>query len=122
MRAEYARTVLNALAEVEAALLKRKELIERREKLWNFLKEARATEEVAESRYARGLTDYLNVLDAQQTRFTAEDNLIQADLAIWTNRVDFYRALGGGWNEGAPDRPDSQQYAVREDVGYGQDR
>jgi multidrug efflux system outer membrane protein len=95
--AEYTKTVLTAFGEVEGALLRRKELLERRERLVTFLEEARATQEAAEKRYLRGLTDYLNLLEAQQTRFKAEENLVLADLAILSNRVGLHRALGGGW-------------------------
>ena len=63
----------------------------------DFLKEARATQEVAQSRYERGLADYLSVLEAQQTRFQAEENLVLVELAVLTNRVSLHRALGGGW-------------------------
>jgi len=97
--AEYAKAVLSAFSEVESALLTRKEQLERRDRELNFLEEARATQEVAETRYERGLVDYLIVLDAQQTRFQAEDNVVQVDFAILSNRVTLHRALGGGWGE-----------------------
>ncbi len=100
--AEYARTVLDAFAEVEEALLSRKEQLERRERVLVFLEEARATQQVAETRYERGVQDYLSVLDAQQTRFGAEDTLVQADLAVLANRVTLHRVLGGGWGELPP--------------------
>jgi multidrug efflux system outer membrane protein len=100
--AEYAKQVLTAFSEVEGALLTRKEQLERRERFLKFLNEARATQEVAESRYGRGLVGYLTVLDAQQTRFVAEQNLVQVELAIYTNRVNLHRALGGGWAELEP--------------------
>ncbi|HID31564.1 MAG TPA: efflux transporter outer membrane subunit [Desulfobacterales bacterium] len=103
--AEYARTILNAFSEVERALLTRKEQLERRERVLNFLMEARATQRIAEGRYKRGLVDYLSVLEAQQTRFQAEDNLVQIDLAILTNRVSLHRSLGGGWAEPKPVGP-----------------
>lgn len=95
--ADYTKTVLTAFSEVENALLTRKEQIERRERILNFLTEARATEQVAQSRYERGLDSYLTVLDAQRTRFQAEENLVLVDLAILSNRVTLHRALGGGW-------------------------
>jgi multidrug efflux system outer membrane protein len=97
--AEYAKAVLTAFSEVESALLTRKEQLERRDRELNFLEEARATQEVAETRYERGLVDFLTVLDAQQTRFQAEDNVVQVDFAILSNRVTLHRALGGGWGE-----------------------
>jgi multidrug efflux system outer membrane protein len=94
---DYANTVLDAFAEVEGALLIRKKQLERREREVIFLEEARATQRVAQNRYIKGLIEYLDVLDAQQTRFTAEDNLALVDLRILTNRVDLHRALGGSW-------------------------
>jgi multidrug efflux system outer membrane protein len=94
---DYANTVLNAFAEVEGALLTRQKQLERRQREVVFLEEARATQRVAENRYIKGLIQYLDVLDAQQTRFTAEDNLAQVDLSILTNRVNLHRALGGSW-------------------------
>lgn len=95
--AEYAKTVLNAFSEVEGALLTRREQTERRERVVQFLTEARAAQRLAEARYERGLVDYLNVLTAQLTRFGAEEDLVLVDLAILTNRVTLHRALGGGW-------------------------
>ena len=74
--AEYAKVLLTAFSEVESALLTRKEQLERRDRLLNFLEEARATQRVAQNRYIRGLEDYLVVLNAQQTRFQAEQNMV----------------------------------------------
>ena len=98
----YAETVLTAFLEVESALLTREKQLERRQRFLKFLDEARATQRVAQNRYIRGLTNYLDVLDAQQTRFEAEDNLALVDLAVLTSRVDLYRSLGGGWAEPEP--------------------
>ena len=96
---EYAKAVLTAFSEVEKSLLTRKEQLERRERTMDFLREARATQEVAENRYKRGLVDYQTVLETQQTRFQAEESLVLVELAILTNRVTLHRALGGGWAE-----------------------
>ena len=106
--AEYVQTVLDAFGEVERALLTRKQQLERRERELKFLEEARATQQVAEERYIRGLVIYLDVLNAQITRFQAEDSLALVDLAIMRNRVALHRALGGGWAEPDP-------VAVRDD-------
>jgi multidrug efflux system outer membrane protein len=46
--------------------------------------------------------DYLTVLEAQRTRFQAEESLVLVDLVILTNRVALHRALGGGWGELPP--------------------
>ena len=106
--AEYVKAVLNAFADVERALLTRELQMDRRNRELNFLEEARATQRVAENRYVRGLVIYLDVLNAQITRYQAEDSLVLVDLALLKNRVELYRALGGGWAEPKP-------LAVRDD-------
>jgi multidrug efflux system outer membrane protein len=100
--ADYAQTVLQAFAEVEDALLARRERIEQRARVVSLLDEARATQRVAEKRYVRGLTPYLDVLDAQRARFLAEQDLVRADLALYVNRVNLYLALGGDWADPGP--------------------
>jgi multidrug efflux system outer membrane protein len=100
--AEYAKTVLTAFLEVESVLLTRQQQLERRDRQLRFLLEARSTQDVAEKRYRRGLVDYLTVLEAQRTRFQAEESLVLVDLVILTNRVALHRALGGGWGELPP--------------------
>jgi multidrug efflux system outer membrane protein len=110
--AEFTKIVLTAFSEVEGALLARKKQLVRRERFLKFLEEARATQRVAENRYFRGLTQYLDVLDAQQTRFEAEDNLSLVDLSVLTNRVDLHRALGGGWAQPEPVVPEKIGWTV----------
>ena len=96
---DYAKTVLGAFAEVESALLTRKEQLKKREYIIVFLEKARVTLTIAQSRYDRGLVEYITVLDAWAARFQAEDSLVLVDLAILTNRVTLHRALGGNWIE-----------------------
>lgn len=100
--AQYVQTVLDAFAEVEQALLTRELQLDRRTRELRFLEEARATQRVAENRYVRGLIIYLDVLNAQITRFQAEDSLVLVDLAIYRNRVALHQALGGGWGQPEP--------------------
>jgi multidrug efflux system outer membrane protein len=109
---DYTKIVLNAFAEVELALLTREEQMKRRQRLLLFLEEARITQEVAQNRYLKGLVGYLNVLDAQQTRFQAEQNLVDVDLAILTNHVSLHRALGGGWADPGPVDPHKDIYHI----------
>jgi len=97
--AEYVKAVLDAFADVERALLTRELQLDRREREIIFLTEARATQRVAQNRYVKGLVNYLDVLNAQITRFQAEDSLVLVDLIILRNRVALHRALGGSWAE-----------------------
>ena len=100
--AEYAKTVLTAFAEVEGAFLTREEQLKRREYVVTFLLEAREAQRIAESRYEKGLTDFLTVLDTQRSRFEAERDLLEVDFALMNNRVNLHRALGGGWGDPGP--------------------
>ena len=58
---------------------------------------ARESVSIARDQYKQGLTDFLQVLDAQQQLLSTEDGLAQSDQAIATNLVALYKALGGGW-------------------------
>jgi multidrug efflux system outer membrane protein len=99
--AAWAKAVLAAFQEVEEALLVRQELARRRELVREALTQAVATQETALSRYQRGLTDYLRVLEATQARYQLADTLVQVELGLLTNRVTLHRALGGGWGRTA---------------------
>ncbi|RQS75026.1 multidrug transporter [Burkholderia sp. Bp8963] len=57
--------------------------------------------DLSDLRYKNGVDSYLSVLTAQTDLYSAQQSLISARLARWTNLVDLYRALGGGWIERA---------------------
>lgn len=99
LTAAYAQAALAAFREVEEALLSGVRLAEQRVLIEEALVEAKATEESALASYSRGLNDYLRVLDAQTARYQLEDEAVQTYISEWTNRVDLYRALGGGFSE-----------------------
>jgi multidrug efflux system outer membrane protein len=100
--AGYAKTVLTAFAEVEGAFLTREEQLKRRKYVVIFLHEAREAQRLAESRYEKGLVDFLTVLDTQRTRFEGERDLVVVDFVLLNNRVNLHRALGGGWADPGP--------------------
>jgi outer membrane protein, multidrug efflux system len=53
--------------------------------------------DVSEQRLREGTIDLVTVLQTEQTLFTAEDALSQAQLARLQAIVSLYQALGGGW-------------------------
>ncbi|KGV78077.1 efflux transporter, outer membrane factor (OMF) lipo, NodT family protein [Burkholderia pseudomallei MSHR4299] len=61
--------------------------------------------DLSDLRYKNGVDSYLSVLTAQTDLYSAQQQLISARLARWTNLVDLYRALGGGWLERAGETP-----------------
>jgi len=52
---------------------------------------------LANERYERGLTDYLNVVDAQRQEYDIEEQYTGAQVAAAENFIELYRSLGGGW-------------------------
>lgn len=56
---------------------------------------------LSDLRYRNGTASYLDLLDAQRSLFTAQQQAIEANLARLQNQVTLYRVLGGGWTEPA---------------------
>jgi outer membrane protein TolC len=54
---------------------------------------------LARQRFEGGLTDFLNVLDAERDAFTAQDSLAQSRTQTATSLIAVCKALGGGWND-----------------------
>ncbi len=52
---------------------------------------------LANERYNRGLTDFLNVVDAERQEYLLEDQYAQTQEAACEEFVALYRGLGGGW-------------------------
>jgi NodT family efflux transporter outer membrane factor (OMF) lipoprotein len=52
---------------------------------------------VANARYVGGVSSYLEVLDAERQRLTAEQQHAQAQRDVLTTLVQLYKSLGGGW-------------------------
>ena len=52
---------------------------------------------LANTRYTGGVSSYLEVLDTERQRLTAEQELAQSQRDVLTSLVQLYRALGGGW-------------------------
>ena len=99
--AEYRETVLNAIREVEDALISEEKLREHLVALTQNLELSRNSYREAVSRYRNGLIDYLPVL-VELVRFqTLERDQIAAQLTLLQTRIDLHRALGGNgeWME-----------------------
>jgi multidrug efflux system outer membrane protein len=98
----YKQTVQQAFREVSDALIAvRKNREVRQDRKKRFLA-AEAQEELAKVRYFGGVTSYLEVLIAEQSRFGAALTLVQAQGNELFAVVALYRALGGGWQTEPP--------------------
>jgi outer membrane protein, multidrug efflux system len=102
----YRGTVLNALREVEDGLVSYRADRIARDRLAAELRSAEETLSLATSRYTHGLSDYLQVLDAQRTVDDSRQQLVQQEMTLANDVVTLYRALGGGWEApGAESEP-----------------
>jgi NodT family efflux transporter outer membrane factor (OMF) lipoprotein len=87
-----------ALEDVENALSSYYAEQGRRQSLEESLRHNQEALNLAQERYHRGLTSFLDVLTAQTSLHTAQSSLSQSDAQLLTDLVSLYKALGGGWN------------------------
>lgn len=93
----YRKTVLDALGDVENALVAARRVDEQAAAQRIAAEQAEESFRLAEIRYREGEVDLLTVLDAQRSLYQAQDQLVQTRLARLQAAVSLFRALGGGW-------------------------
>ena len=94
---EYRQSVLQALAEVESALVSYNN---EHEKLAALRRATAATEEgvrLAMVQYDTGLTDYSNVMIMQRDLFQLQEQLAASEAQLDFDLIALYKAVGGGW-------------------------
>ena len=99
--ARYESAILRALEEVENALKAYAEQQNRRAALKQASGAAQQAVTLAEEKYRAGLIAFFDVLDAQRSLLSFEDQLAQSEGAVTADLIMLYKALGGGW-EGMP--------------------
>ena len=95
----YRSTIITAFSEVETTLgsianLDAQEMLQAEQ-----VTQADLAFNIAQARYREGVDDFLIVLDAQRSLYSARDQLQQTRLAQLLALVTLYRALGGGWED-----------------------
>jgi len=93
----YQRTVQNALREVENATAAYGADQQRRRWLDATVIENREAVLLSRQRYETGLSNFIDVLDAERTLQQNQLALAESTTAVTTDLVGLYRALGGGW-------------------------
>ncbi len=96
---QYRATVLNALREVEDALVAYRTDRVARDRLAGTIRSGEQALYLARDAYTHGLANFLQVLDAERTLTASRQQLIQADITLTNDVVALYNALGGGWQE-----------------------
>jgi NodT family efflux transporter outer membrane factor (OMF) lipoprotein len=93
----YKQSVLSALSDVEDALVKEAAQYAH---LTSLERQLEMTEELlgqAREAYDAGMTDFLRVLDAEETHHSLQRRFLSARREMVTIRLGLYRALAGGW-------------------------
>ncbi len=93
----YKKTILTAVEEVDDAIKQYRAQQQRFRELTVALEQSRRAVSLATERYERGITDFLNLLDAQRQEYAIEDQAAVAQQAVIIQYVALYKALGGGW-------------------------
>lgn len=96
--ATYKNTLLVALREVEDALVDLKGLARSRRALEQALASAGDTRRISQERYDKGLSSYLEVVEAGRTVLFVELVLAQNDANQRITLAALAKALGGGWS------------------------
>ncbi len=94
---QYKKTVLNAVREVDTSLDAYKAQQDRLEKLGKALEASQRAVMLATKRFNRGLTDSLNVIDAERQEYDLEAQYVVAQQNAAEQFIGLYKALGGGW-------------------------
>ena len=82
---------------MEGALAGERFLNEQEKALTRATEQALAARDLAETQYASGISDYLNVLDAQRSAYQNESQLLSVRRERLNAWIDLQLALGGGF-------------------------
>jgi outer membrane protein, multidrug efflux system len=93
----YRKAVLSAFADVEKALIALQKFTLQERLQTDVVNASRQAFDVAEKQLKGGTVNLITVLQAEQTLFTAENNLVTVRLNKLLAASSLFQALGGGW-------------------------
>jgi outer membrane protein TolC len=93
----YRRTIQDAVKDVDTTWNGYGAQQQRVGKLGDALVASQRAVTLANERYERGLTDFLNVVDAQRQEYDIEEQYTDAQVGADEQFIALYRGLGGGW-------------------------
>ena len=94
--AQYEKAVQTAFREVSDALAGRATLGEQAQAQSLQVEAETARLQLSDLRYRNGVSNYLDLLDAQRSLFTAQQTLVLVQLEQLQNQVTMFKTLGGG--------------------------
>ncbi|MCL1886901.1 MAG: TolC family protein [Betaproteobacteria bacterium] len=96
--ADFDGTVLNAIKEVESALVVYARGLDRNAALRKARDQSALASRQAHQLYNDGRTDFLTMLDADRTLADFESRLAESEAQLARDQVHLFLALGGGWD------------------------
>jgi multidrug efflux system outer membrane protein len=93
----YRKAVLQSMSDVEDALVAYNREQVRLQSVQAAVDANQRAVALSTELFEKGSADFLSVLDAQRSLFTAEDALAQSEQQVSSDLVALYKALGGGW-------------------------
>ena len=96
---QYRQSILFAVQEVDTAIAGYAAQQLRLTSLAGALTASQRAVTLASQRYDRGLTDFLNVLDAERQEYDLETQYAVAQQVAAENFIALYKGLGGGWEQ-----------------------
>ena len=94
--ATYEKTIQSAFKDVADALARRETLSEQLDAQREYVAAEQKTLDVATRSYKAGAGDYLTVLTAQRSLWSAQESLIALQQTDLENRITLWQSLGGG--------------------------
>lgn len=94
----YNYTVMNAVIEVKNATTTYRSSIESVRLIGDVIEQSQKSLQLSVDLYKKGLTPFINVVDAQMKFLENQNSRIVAEGNALTSVVNLYQALGGGWN------------------------
>jgi NodT family efflux transporter outer membrane factor (OMF) lipoprotein len=93
----YQNTVLTAFKEVEDALVAYSKEQQKHQSLQQAVDANQQAVQLANERYEKGLTGFINVLESQQALYQTQSALVSSSAKTSADLVLLYKVLGGGW-------------------------
>jgi Outer membrane protein len=94
--ATYEKAIQSAFRDVADALARRETLSEQLDAQQGYVDASQQTLDVATRSYEAGVGDYLTVLTARRTLWSAQQSLIALRQTDFDNRITLWQSLGGG--------------------------
>lgn len=100
--ASYEKSIQTAFREVSDVLATRATLGEQLEAQYRLQDNFEQTYQIADARFKAGISNYLDVLDAQRSLFSTQQGILDLELQKIVSQIELYQVLGGGANLDVP--------------------